>query len=130
MFFRPNPVPPAHKASTVPNSCHGLCLCRRLLCRATADSPVVRGFGTHGEDRSDRNHKCGRHPHRELLERGNVFVNIADLDVPCVGLRVPLPGTEKHAFVSFTKEWFDEHTDHEVATALVEDLQKALSEQD
>lgn len=69
-------------------------------------------------------------PHRELLERGNVFVNIADLDVPCVGLRVPLPGTEKHAFVSFTKEWFDEHTDHEVATALVEDLQKALSEQD
>lgn len=69
-------------------------------------------------------------PHRELLERGNVFVDIADLDVPCVGLRVPLPGTENHAFVSFTKAWFDEHTDHEVATALVEDLQKALSAQD
>lgn len=69
-------------------------------------------------------------PHRELLERGNVFVDIADLDVPCVGLRVPLPGTENHAFVSFTKAWFDEHTDHEVATALVADLQKALSDQD
>lgn len=69
-------------------------------------------------------------PHRELLERGTVFVDIADLDVPCVGLRVPLPGTANHAFVSFTKAWFDEHTDHEVATALIEDLQKALSEQD
>lgn len=66
--------------------------------------------------------------HRELLKNGGVFVDLQDLDVPCVGVAVPLPETENRAFLSFTKEWFHAHTNDEVATALLEDLDKALSE--
>ena len=33
--------------------------------------------------------------HRDLIKRGVVFADLEDLDVPCVGLRVPMPGSEK-----------------------------------
>lgn len=66
--------------------------------------------------------------HRELLQRGVVFVDIDDLDVPCVGLRVPLPNSEKRVFLSFTKEWFHTHTNAEVAAALLDDLDRVLSD--
>jgi hypothetical protein len=66
--------------------------------------------------------------HRHLIERGVVFVDLEDLDVPCVGLRVPLPGSDKRAFLAFTKEWFYEHTDDEVAITLLNDLSRVLSD--
>jgi len=66
--------------------------------------------------------------HRELLEHGVVFVDIEDLEAPCVGLRVPLPNSEKRAFLSFTKEWFHTHKNAEVAAALLDDLDRVLSD--
>lgn len=66
--------------------------------------------------------------HRELLKNGHVFVDLQDLDVPSIGVSVPLPETGNKAFLSFTKEWFNTHTNDEVATALLEDLATALSD--
>jgi hypothetical protein len=67
---------------------------------------------------------------RELLKKGRVFVDIQDLDIPCVGVSVPIDETGNRAFLSFTNEWFDGHTNDEVASALLEDLGKATSESD
>jgi len=66
--------------------------------------------------------------HRDLLKRGAVFVDIQDLDVPCVGVSVPINDTGNRAHLSFTKEWFHAHSNDEVATALIADFGKSLSE--
>ncbi len=66
--------------------------------------------------------------HRSLLEQGTIFVDLADLEVPCVGVRVPLPDSSNRAFLSFTKEWFHSHTDEEVAASLLNDLEGVLSD--
>ena len=66
--------------------------------------------------------------HRELLARGNVFVNLDGLDIPCVGVTVPNGGGEQRIHVSFTQEWFHSHSDDEIAAAVLEDLKVALAE--
>ena len=68
--------------------------------------------------------------HRQLLQRGKVFVNLEDLDVPCIGVSVVINEDGNRAFLSFTREWFDEHDDDAIAAAMLEDLAKALSEKD
>lgn len=66
--------------------------------------------------------------HRDLIRRGVVFVDLEELDAPCAGLRVPIPGSDKRIFLSFTKEWFDEKSDEAVADALINDLGRVLDD--
>lgn len=66
--------------------------------------------------------------HRNLIEQGVVFVDLEDLEVPCVGLRVPMPDSDKRIFLSFTKEWFQENSDEAAADALVNDLGRVLDD--
>jgi hypothetical protein len=66
--------------------------------------------------------------HAELLAGGTVFVDMEDLDIPCVGVSVPISEAGQRAHLSFTKDWFHSHTDDEVVEALLEDLVRALSE--
>lgn len=64
--------------------------------------------------------------HRDLIQHGVVFVDLEDLDVPCVGLRVPMPGSDGRIFLSFTKEWFDDNSNEAIAVSLVNDLARVL----
>lgn len=66
--------------------------------------------------------------YRELLARGTVFVNLEGIDLPCVGVTVPHDRTGNRIHVSFTQDWFDSHSDDEIAAAMLEDLEKALVE--
>jgi hypothetical protein len=66
--------------------------------------------------------------HRNLIERGVVFVDLEDLEVPCVGLRVPMPDSDKEIFLAFTKEWFHENSDEAAADALISDLGRVLDD--
>ncbi|WP_372720663.1 hypothetical protein [Novipirellula sp.] len=66
--------------------------------------------------------------HRELLARGNVFVDLDGLDIPCVGVTVPNDSHANRIHVSFTQDWFRSHSDDEIAEAMLEDLQRALTD--
>ena len=66
--------------------------------------------------------------HRELLAEGSIFVNIEGLDMPCVGVRVPTPDRSNRILVSFTQEWFETHSDEEVAEAVNADLGRVLGD--
>lgn len=68
--------------------------------------------------------------HRKLLEQGEVFVDLEDLEVPCVGVRVPLPNSDNRAFLSFTKTWFHEHRDEEIVSSLLVDLSRIVADQE
>lgn len=61
------------------------------------------------------------------LQAGQVLVNLEDWDFPCVGVRVVINDKGNRAFLSFTRDWFDEHDDDAVAAALLEDLAQALA---
>lgn len=65
---------------------------------------------------------------RELLKDAEVFRDLPALEEPCVGIRVRIPHRENHAFLSFTTDWFNEHSDREVAAALLQDLTMVLSD--
>lgn len=66
--------------------------------------------------------------HRDLINCGVVFVDLEDLDVPCIGLRVPMPGSDKRIFLSFTKEWFNDNSNEAVADSLISDLGRVLDD--
>lgn len=66
--------------------------------------------------------------HRELIQQGVVFVDLKELDVPCVGLQVPMPGSDNSIFLSFTKEWFDGNSNEAIAASLINDLAQVLDD--
>lgn len=66
--------------------------------------------------------------HRDLIQQGIVFVDLEDLEVPCVGLRVPMSGSARRIFLSFTKEWFDDNSNEAIAVSLVNDLARVLDD--
>jgi hypothetical protein len=72
--------------------------------------------------------KAGDPSQRDLLKLGKAFVDIEDLEVPCVGVSIPIDETGAHVHLSFTRDWFHGHTNSEIATALLEDLSRVLSE--
>jgi len=62
---------------------------------------------------------------KTAFENGKIFVNIGGLDMPLIGVTVPLTVTGRRAHVSFTAEYFNTNSVATLAQNALEDFHRA-----